>query len=320
MSTHRDGEAVRTSCFTDADEAAASYHGVDMELSVLSRATSDWRMLQVDTGSALFISTELAAAVSAACVIKRDTMSFAMGFGELDRWTVNGHAIDSRSIAFFSEGAQTLTRTAAPLNWLSLHFTAASFTRSYESFTGQAMPAPQGIRIFAPAEAQNRALRHQFMNAAQLARTVPHLLREREIRTNLEKSLLESLFQAVEVPVVSESVNHRSLATRARDYLRAHTSRAVFQSDLCAELGIADRSLRRLFIEYFGMSPARYLKLLRLNHAHRALRQADESPASVTEIGMRYGFFDLGRFAADYRALFGELPSSTLRRTRQRIA
>ena len=35
---------------------------------------------------------------------------------------------------------------------------------------------------------------------------------------------------------------------------------------------------------------------------------------SVTDIAMRFGFRELGRFAGDYRARFGESPSETLRR------
>ena len=65
-----------------------------------------------------------------------------------------------------------------------------------------------------------------------------------------------------------------------------------------------------------GMTPVRYLKLRRLNQVHRDLRDAESGRDSVTEIASRSGFFDLGRFASEYRALFGELPSVTLGRRR----
>jgi AraC-like DNA-binding protein len=46
----------------------------------------------------------------------------------------------------------------------------------------------------------------------------------------------------------------------------------------------------------------------------RNLRQADRDTATVSEIARRSGFRDLGRFAANYRGAFGELPSVTLQR------
>jgi AraC-like DNA-binding protein len=316
MSIVRDGDAVRDLRFADPDEAAAAYHGVDMDLAILSRPTTDWRVLTVDAGDSVFCAAETAAAVSAASAMKNDTMAFCIGSGG---WTVNGHSVDRRSLAFFSEGTETVAAAAAPINWLALNVSRASFARSFENFTHRSFPVMDGIAIFTPKEAQNLRLRNDFITAAGLAKSAPHLLRAGEIRASLEKTLLETLFNSLGYPAVSEHLNYHSLATRARDYLKAHNWRAVFQADLCAELDISDRSLRRLFVDYFGMSPGRYLKLLRLNQARRALRSVEQPAANVTEVGMRYAFFDLGRFAADYRGLFGELPSSTLRKARARV-
>ena len=62
------------------------------------------------------------------------------------------------------------------------------------------------------------------------------------------------------------------------------------------------------------MSPTRYLWLRRMHLASRALRMADPTTTTVTQIATSYAFWELGRFAVAYRSLFGETPSATLRR------
>ena len=59
-----------------------------------------------------------------------------------------------------------------------------------------------------------------------------------------------------------------------------------------------------------------YLILRRLNRVRRALLRADPATATVAEHARRHGFTELGRFAVIYRTVFGESPSTTLRRLR----
>jgi AraC-like DNA-binding protein len=63
------------------------------------------------------------------------------------------------------------------------------------------------------------------------------------------------------------------------------------------------------------MGPVRYLWLRRMHLARIVLMRADPATATVTGIATDYGFWELGRFSVDYRTLFGELPSATLRRS-----
>ena len=52
-----------------------------------------------------------------------------------------------------------------------------------------------------------------------------------------------------------------------------------------------------------------YLHALRLNRARRELRLADSEFSCVSDVANRWNFWHMGLFAADYRRLFGGLPS-----------
>jgi AraC family ethanolamine operon transcriptional activator len=84
--------------------------------------------------------------------------------------------------------------------------------------------------------------------------------------------------------------------------------------EICRGLDVSERTLRTLCAEQLGMSPTGYLRLRRMSLVQRALGRGDADAVTVSEAAMRHGFRSLGRFAADYRALFGELPSVTLQR------
>jgi AraC family ethanolamine operon transcriptional activator len=85
-------------------------------------------------------------------------------------------------------------------------------------------------------------------------------------------------------------------------------------ADLCRGLHLSRRTLQRAFAETMGIGPARYLNLKRLTAARAELRHADPQEMSVTRAATKYGFWELGRFAKDYRRAFGESPSETLRK------
>lgn len=62
------------------------------------------------------------------------------------------------------------------------------------------------------------------------------------------------------------------------------------------------------------MSPKHYLLLRRMNLFRGTLRTSSPIDSTVTQIATRYGFWQFGRLAVEYKALFGESPSTTLSR------
>ena len=101
------------------------------------------------------------------------------------------------------------------------------------------------------------------------------------------------------------------LTKRADDLMRQHLTEPMGEIDLCGALGVSDRTLRLAFRERFGLGPMVYYRTLRLNAVRAMLRS--HPAASVATLAKQWGFHHLGNFAADYRRLFGELPSRTRR-------
>jgi AraC family transcriptional regulator, ethanolamine operon transcriptional activator len=108
-------------------------------------------------------------------------------------------------------------------------------------------------------------------------------------------------------------LSRRRVVERAAEFLRAHVSEPVRIAQVCEAAGVSERSLRNAFYDVCGMSPTRYVRWERLNDVRRALQSAPNLRGTVTTIATEYGFFELGRFATIYKAVFGETPSETLR-------
>jgi AraC family ethanolamine operon transcriptional activator len=133
----------------------------------------------------------------------------------------------------------------------------------------------------------------------------------------LESRILETLVASVGFPQIQAPRPWRlHLAKVAEEYLRAHADTPVSVSELCEITGINQRTLFLGFQERYGLSPKAYLKMLRLNAARRELLRSapGDSGISVTRLATKWGFFHLGRFSIDYRAMFGESPIETLKR------
>jgi len=100
---------------------------------------------------------------------------------------------------------------------------------------------------------------------------------------------------------------------RAEEYLMANVGNAICLTDVCRETEVSVRTLSRSFASAHGLGPMGFLKQRRLEAANRALLAADPSETNVTDVALRYGFYQLGRFAVEYRRAFNEPPSQTLR-------
>lgn len=154
--------------------------------------------------------------------------------------------------------------------------------------------------------------------AGQLAYDAPEIIELPEVCRALEAQLIHLMVQCLAEGACVETTTggrrHDAIMSKFEDYLAAHPYRPLYLTEICAGIGVAERTLRAACEEHLGMGPIRYLALRRMHLVRRALLGADASIATVTRIVTDHGFWELGRFSVAYRTLFGEAPSETLRR------
>lgn len=133
-----------------------------------------------------------------------------------------------------------------------------------------------------------------------------------EIRFKLPHELMLMLSSSREMNTRPQDRMRDTAMRRVEEYLKALPYQPHTVRDLCRVANVSERTLRYAFKERFGRSPKTYLTNLRLNGVHRDLRRADPASTTITDLATRWGFWHMGQFGADYRKLFGELPSKTM--------
>lgn len=154
--------------------------------------------------------------------------------------------------------------------------------------------------------------------AGQLSRMAPGVLAKPGVSKALEQKLVHAIVRCLTAPTTArakrENTPHTPIIRRFEHFLAANQYQPVYRAEICSGIGVAERTLRSCCQDHFGMGTVRYLWLRRMHLAFRAMGAAHAQSTSVTEIATEYGFWELGRFSVEYRALFGESPSATLHR------
>jgi AraC family ethanolamine operon transcriptional activator len=183
---------------------------------------------------------------------------------------------------------------------------------------GTPFTIPSAALRWRPRPSTSRHLRHLHSAAIGFVEGRSKALIEEETAHGLEQQLIEALVKSLAngsaVAAAPATREHREVAFRFEALLQAEPERAFRTEEICAALGVSAQSLHLSCEEQLGMGPIEYARRRRMQLVHRSLRRGNCETASIANLARRYGFHGLGHFAADYRALYGELPSATLRR------
>jgi AraC-like DNA-binding protein len=209
-------------------------------------------------------------------------------------------------------------RTEGDCRFGTMSLTTDDFDAACVAITGHEFSEPPLKHLVRPSlDLMSRLVKLHEM-VGEIAKTTPDILALPEVAHSLEQELIRLMIRCLTEGAPSGMTTcgrrHDAIVARFEEFLEANPNTPLYLTEICAAIGVAERTLRAACEEHLGMGPIRYLSLRRMHLVRRALLRADPSTATVTRLATDHGFWELGRFSVTYRTLFGESPSESLRR------
>jgi len=231
---------------------------------------------------------------------------------------INGIETSQNQIAKLGLRSEWYLRSSARCESGTMSLRPEDLAAAGETIIGRELvPATFACSIAPPPTALSR-LRKLHEAAGHLAKTAPDILAKPEVARAMEQALVEAMVFCLadrhSDDVRNVQRNRARVMRRLEEALMANPEEPLYMAELSTQVGASYWTLRDCCVEYLGMSPKRYLWLRRMHLARRALQSANAERTTVAKIASDYGFWELGRFSVAYRSLFGESPSTALRR------
>lgn len=300
----------------DASEHADSLRGWNQRYEQLSAGSFEGITDELRVGPAQLFGERANQAVLQTGQLGPNHVAIALVvMGDAPGWYCGHRLSGEHLIGVRDSGAFDLV-AGAGMEILALSLDTRALHELVAQVDGTGAEPPQVPAVLKPSPQAMTGFRSLACSALALGRGPEGASLHPASRRMLVLSLTDALLTCVGASSSHETLpataaSRQRIVARARQYMQAHAHEVISVPDLCKAIGTSRRALQYAFEEVMQISPVTYLRALRLNQVRTELRR--ECTATVGEIAARWGFWHPSRFAADYRAMFGELPSATRR-------
>jgi len=306
---------MSTRTFPSFEAMFAAHLHADLRGMVLGRDSKPWVMTQLILNNLSVQWGRPGAGVVTQGATPPGGITFYLPTQSPLGFSGNGHPLDEFSVMINRPGDEFYVINASSMPWFSAYIPYVTLAGAGGNAT--ALPSLHGfVQVSLPRIQRFRSFIRQFGEAA---RRSPRHFESAAAQKAAEQKLVPEIRNLLAVPLEAEPTPGRHPVPRAQiirtsmDFVEQHKGEYLSVEQLASAAGVSARTLRDAFQHYFGMAPVRYLNRRTLHQVRSALKAADPTVATVTGIAMQFGVWELGRFARDYRVLFGEPPSETLR-------
>lgn len=303
----------------DADEHASRLREWDQIYEQLTAGRFEGRVMEVWFNRIQLFREVTNLSVHEAGLVRRGARAVGVPLAVEGTGYFCGRPMGADDIITLRDGEEFDFRTPPRLDVLAMSVPVDVLSRYAAEIEHRDIEAElRGVRIIQTLKQRVDEFRQFLLTAMTSIARTPGMLKHEAMRNALEQAVLGSLMDLIGTPdgrdrVAPPATTRHAMVARAQDYMRERVDQPLTVEDLCRELGVSRRTLQYSFQDVLQLNPVSYLRAVRLNGVKRALRSGDLRRVSVQDVAARWGFWHLSHFAADYKRMFGELPSETLR-------
>lgn len=239
-----------------------------------------------------------------------DTVLIGMSIGhEPIRAIFNGRPFDRTSLLVIS-GSHGLLNVWGPSSflWLEIDLTK----RNRQPYLRPLMPKRYSAAIV--RDSMPRPQLRELIAIGLLLAGAGGVETVRACWSHRHESSIEraaELLNRLPDPLTTTEMRRNNLVERVERFMWESIEEPPTLGEICAAVGCKTRTLIYAFESTFGLTPMKYFKVLRLNAVARHIVM--NPGRRIFDVAADYGFWHMGHFGADYKAMFGETPKEKYR-------
>ncbi len=306
--------------FTDVDGFKAFFEYQGKEIIQLSPGSLQAEFLSIQVGNLYFVCNQANQGIQFSGEGTKEYISFAILWSENEKEYYSfRHPVEPQRTIFgfnnteaddiFPQGA-TLTHIIIPVKTFDAYADQLQRHDLDDNFRSKnhVNLLPTGMQ----------EIKDYLKELIWLAVYKPTWLQKTHIEKLVTDDFLPLLISQIPTKLNSKcflkSSRRAKLIVQAEKEMLAHLDKPLTLKQLAQNLESSSSALLYGFQDLFGISPMRYLKVRRLHAVRECLKVSVPESCTIAILASEFGFYNPSHFTRDYKAMFGELPSETLRK------
>jgi AraC family transcriptional regulator, ethanolamine operon transcriptional activator len=306
--------------FNDFDEFADSIKGIAGRFVPTARSEQEWWVEVSALGRVDLQQLQIGGASTYAGDGTPDTLTLGIPMTDPKRIRIDGHALEDNSLIYLKRDQPFTFASRQATRWAGVTIGLNGANAGQKMFDAEQVMATMDAATRAQSDPHHLDRLRQLVSRISTGDGSVDF-HDPAAANSAEEEVLSTVLRTIEASTITlerhvgrPQVSRNRVIARTLALIEAKQGQPMFIDDLCQATEVSERTLRNVFHEYFGVGPMRLLKVRQLLEIRAALLAGDPAHDAVARIAGSFGVWDFSLFARNYKSLYGEAPSASLRR------